>query len=121
VRKQQLGEPSGRLAAMRESLIYLEPWSPVSGDQGLLESELRKELSPRHPLFSLTTTAIARRRDCDDVLFEIENTERRVAVVHLTWSSKQEDDPRYPFYRVFADRDEFANLCMKMDHENYES
>jgi hypothetical protein len=84
-----------------------------------LETELWKELSPQHSLFNKTVKAIARRIDCDDVFFELQDDGRRVAVVHLTWSGKEETDPRWPHAVFFASRNDFAGSRMKGDCEDY--
>lgn len=60
-----------------------------------LVAELRRELHPQHPLYGKAVTAIARRIDCDDVIFAVNN---RFALVHLTWESTI----RVPFpYTIF--------------------
>jgi hypothetical protein len=63
------------------------PWHSIADDAAQIEGmqrELRRELSTGHPLFAMPTRAIARRQDCDDALFSIEDGSGRVAVVHLT-------------------------------------
>ncbi len=50
-----------------------------------LEAELRREAMPGHPLYSVAVQAIARRQDCDDVLFAVAGASV-VAVVHLSYS-----------------------------------
>ncbi len=65
---------------------WLEPWRPVGGgDVGLVE-ELRREVGAGHLLFGRETEALARRIDCDDVLFATSIPSSPLAVVHLTWS-----------------------------------
>lgn len=74
-----------------------DPWQAVSGweeAQGLLR-QLERELSVGHVLDGKTLRPVGRRVDCDDVLFIIE-ADPRLAVVHLTWSSTRERDPRWP-------------------------
>lgn len=46
-----------------------------------MERELNRELSPGHPLFGLPVETLARRHDCDDVLFALtDGTEFRTPV-----------------------------------------
>src|SRR5882672_11313792 len=51
---------------------WLVPWHPVADDPtqfGGMEGELARELAAEHPLFGLPMRTLARRQDCDDVLF----------------------------------------------------
>lgn len=99
------------------SFSYLEPWVAVEEQDGPLVNELNREVCPGHPLHGAQTRALARRIDQNDVLFELLEPERRVAVVHLTW--KRENDPRWPHAVLLPDLDNWANLIMKIDHEEY--
>ena len=51
-----------------------------------IAQELLREVGVGHPLHGLPVRTLARRQDCDDVLFAIEDGTERVAVVHLTWT-----------------------------------
>lgn len=100
------------MAAIR----YLEPWSAVGGDEAAaLQAELRRELAPAHPLRERPTLPIARRKDCDDVLFLLEDS-GEVAVVHLTWRGGTEPDPGCPETRIEASLEAFATGPMRRDH-----
>jgi hypothetical protein len=80
---------------------FVTPWVPA-GQQGEdLVRELEREIGDRHPLWGRRTRALARRIDADDVLFEITGDDTSYAVVHLTWSGKQEIDPRWPRVEFF--------------------
>lgn len=60
-------------------------WSPVGGaDATALERELARELPAAHVLKMARVRAIARRFDCDDVAFELDDG--RCCIVHLTWN-----------------------------------
>lgn len=76
------------------------PWFATNGDRSALDAEACAEIGPGHVLSGETLTAIARRRDRDDVLFSLRGS-LRVAQVHLTWAGKQELDP-YPATQLFA-------------------
>lgn len=59
--------------------ISIEPWDFIEeygpNNKAAMEEEARKEISPEHPLYGKSLTAIARRADCDDVLFEIDGVQ----------------------------------------------
>ena len=57
------------------------------------EAELRRELAEGHPLFGVDAKAIAKSQASDDILFSLTNGCGKVAMVHLTWSSRQETSP----------------------------
>jgi hypothetical protein len=99
------------------NIVWLEPWMPIEQPEAreAMRSELRSELCPSHPLFGLPVVALARRCDQDDVLFEL--ADGRVAEVHLTWSRKQETDPRWPRATIFASAAVWADERMKPLHE----
>ena len=91
-----------KLLSELNNINWLEPWVCIckeSPDEGkALEEELQKELSDNHVLYPhrLIARAIARREDCDDVLFWMPDVEERFAIVHLTWNSHPEIDPVFP-------------------------
>ena len=69
------------------------PWMALDNSASDLVGELKKEVTLGHVLFEAREIqAIAKREDCDDVLFGVDNL---LAVVHLTWSGK-EDNPQWP-------------------------
>jgi hypothetical protein len=78
---------------------WLVPWYSVADDAAQvagMKRELRRELSPGHPLFQLPVRALARRQDCDNVLFTVEVGIGWVAVVHLTWTHSPPERPPWP-------------------------
>ncbi len=75
-----------------------DPWERLADGQDL-EHELDREMCKTHPLRSLAPRAVARRTDCDDVLFAL--NDGRLAVVHLTWN--HEVDPAWPYVEYVAD------------------
>jgi len=98
---------------------YLEPWSAVTSHAANLEAERRREVSEGHPLHACSHTAIAQRTDSDDVLFRMNGAEPRHAVVHLTWRGDPEPESRWPETRFFETMDQWKNLCMVPDHEEF--
>jgi hypothetical protein len=95
------------------NLQWLEPWHPAPSG---LESELEKEISPKHPLFGLKAISIGRRNDCDDVLFFLPDNSYPLAVVHLTWTGKRETNPEWPHTTFYSSLDDWIARCMKPDH-----
>ena len=85
----------------------------------LFSSELASEVSLKHPLYGLKATAVAARIDRDDVLFEIEDGDVPLAVVHLTW--QKESDPRWPTTKFFGSWQLWVRDEMLPAHEEYDS
>ena len=94
-------------------MTWPEPWSALESDGADLVAELKRELSPQHALFGRDAVAIARRKDCDDVLFRLDNGS--VAIVHLTWSGKQDQYPKFPWTTIHKTIDD----AMRYDLEDY--
>src|SRR5262245_16040673 len=101
------------------SADWLIPWHPIAdaSEQGGLLSELRRELPREHPLFGLDVSPIARRQDCDDVLFSVKDG--RVAIVHLTWSGKTEPIADFPWTVIFESMESFVEQSMKPEHKEW--
>lgn len=78
------------------NLEFLPPWEETEAP---LDDELEKEINEQHPLFGKSAKAIARRVDCDDVLFKF--GEEEYAVVHLIWSGKKEASREFPYTRIY--------------------
>jgi hypothetical protein len=76
---------------MRDARMeWLEPWEPVCNEMAAesqsfreaWESELQTEVAPGRLLYGLDAKLIARRYDCDDALYRLEDGRARV---HLIW------------------------------------
>lgn len=99
--------PRNLLTGARAALfgqIWEELTAAPSSDNRLAwERELAKEISHGHPLHAQDWHLIARRRDCDDALLELASG--GYAVVHLTWSARNERPPwpETTFYRSLRD------------------
>jgi len=98
------------------SVAWLEPWEPCPAG---LEKELFIEVGPGHPLHDCRAASVARRRDCDDVLFVIEGGSHPFAVVHLTWTGKRERDPEWPGADLYSSLQDWIDRRMKPDHEDF--
>lgn len=72
----------------------------------ILETELRREISPTHQLYGLELLAVARDGGRDDVLFVPREGGGDVFCVHLTWAV--EKDPLWPRTERYSGQSEFA-------------
>jgi hypothetical protein len=97
---------------------WLAPWQEINEGAALV-AELHRETSAGHPLFGAKVRAIARRLDCDDVLFELLDNSSRVALVHLTYNVEQ--DANWPHTEFFASLQKFALQRMASDHEAFDT
>jgi hypothetical protein len=101
---------------------WLEPWRPVSGEEATgLERVLRREIGPGHELYGLPVRALARRDDCDDVLFAIEDGTGRVVDVHLTWTRDPPERGPWPIAIFFTSFDVWCRDGMQSDHDDLAS
>jgi hypothetical protein len=100
---------------------FLEPWFAVTTDGLQLQNELARELGPQHPLRGRHMRAVARRQDCDDVLFVSVDAPHVVAVVHLTYANRPELDPRWPGTTFFESLQDWLERGMKADHDEFTS
>ena len=102
------------------SIQWLEPWVPIETVQRKsFEAELQREVKPGHLLYQVEVKAVARRLDCDDVLFALTNHSSALAVVHLTYSVS-EVSPQWPHTLLFDSVEEWVENCMKPDHQDYQ-
>jgi hypothetical protein len=102
-------------------LEWHAPWHSVDADTAAkLQAELQRELPAQHPVFGLPATALARRQDCDDVLFAIEDGTGRVAVVHLTWTRSMPERLPCPRTRVFPSLATWESEGMLADAAGFE-
>ena len=65
-------------------LEWLEPWQRFEASGDAFVRELQKEVPAQHVLHGLQVIAVARRIDCDEVLFATSDPTKPLAVVHLT-------------------------------------
>jgi hypothetical protein len=103
---------------------FQEPWEAIKGRQEALrlEEEIYKEIASNSVLSNRKICAIARRIDCDDVLIAVPDnkTDIQIAMIHLTWSGKQETAP-WPKVLFFTSWQEFVNKQMIPDATEYDS
>lgn len=98
---------------------FLIPWEriEISTAEGL-EKELKLEMNNGHLLFGEKVRAIAKRIDCDDVLFELVE-QGKFAVVHLTWTMKKEDSAAFPYTEIFENWTDLHQNRIVRDNLDY--
>ena len=101
-----------------DRLALTEPWERCAGG---LEIELKKEVSLSHVLYGVEAVSIARRTDCDDVLFFLPAHRKPLAVVHLTWSGKKDWHADYPSTIFYSSLEDWVENCLKPDHWEFEN
>jgi hypothetical protein len=113
-----------------------EPWITIDIEQKLLfEAELQKEIkkaigygesiqsTTNHILADYKCSAVCQSMQADDILFSIHGnngSDKSYALVHLTFSGKQEEDPQFPFTILYDSFDAFKFKRMYPDKENWE-
>jgi hypothetical protein len=81
-----------------------EGWHPADSRAAeAAETELSRELHHSHALYGLKAMAIARRRDSDEWLFQLDSGQ--VAQVHLTYAA--ESTSVWPRSRIFPDESQW--------------
>ena len=95
-----------------------EPWVAIASEQQgrSLEAEVSREIGPHHMLAGKALRALARRGDCDDVLFEAPGL--GLVVVHLAWSGRRKPSDNWPQTEVFSSLEDWKLRRMKEDHED---
>jgi hypothetical protein len=93
----------------------VKPWVSIDKNAGALAAELERELPEKHVLYKKPVKALARRTDCVDVLFQICDSSEQFAIVHLTWSGKQELHTKFPWAEIFTLFAEFDKNRMQPD------
>ena len=93
-----------------------EPWLRLTDADGQgLVTELNREVTQGHVLYGKDDIrAVARREDCDDVLFAVDSL---FALVHLAYAGK-EQDPRWPATVLFSSWSEFVSAASRGELEN---
>ena len=105
--------------AVPDDFVWLKPWESVNDSGDVFVSELRRELAEGHILFSVTVAAVARRTDCDDVLFATADPSKPLAAVHLTWSGRAEPDPPWPHTMLYQSWQDWITRRQMPDHKRW--
>ena len=107
---------------MSADFELLTPWVPVDPyDSVRFEGEYAVEIGRQHPLYGVPVKAIARRVDRDDALFQLLRHLCDYAVVHLTWSGQEEENPAWPSCDLYTNTNDLMLECIRPTHEEYES
>ena|SRR6185437_118064 len=95
----------------RDTKSWPHAWEEVTDDdqRRLFVEELQKEVSEGHVLWGRVVNLIARRRDADDILVQLLGPESLYAQVHLTWSSRPENNPKWPRTATFSSLKEWRD------------
>jgi hypothetical protein len=121
--------PLRKVAALQIATLRAQPGQNARGlpltartaisieRRAALESELARELPPNHVSSGRRVTPIAASAEEDDVLFEVAGV--GLAVVHLTWSGRQESSPVWPRAQLLATFDEWRERVMLPDHHEF--
>jgi hypothetical protein len=91
--------------AWTKGYLFEEPFIDVRDSEhaDAYMAELRREVTPGHPLHGRSWLVIAKALPNDDVIAECDD---EVAVVHLTWTQHQEQPP-WPLTTFMASVEEF--------------
>lgn len=95
-----------------DNVEWLAPWHSVADDP-IQAASMKRELGCEL-FYGLRVRTLGRRKDCDDVLFGIEDGSGRVAVVHLTFTSNPEQPP-CPWTVLHASFDAWVTEGMQVD------
>jgi hypothetical protein len=89
------------------SVVLPETFVKVTDEEAReFEAELKKEISPGHPLAGIAAVCVARSSRRDDFLFHLPSHAEQFAIVHLTWS--KETVPDYPWTTFFKSEEDFV-------------
>ena len=100
-------------------LKWLPPWQRLEGTSDEFVAELQRELPSQHVLRGLSAIAVARRPDSNEVLFITDDPIAPLALVRLTWAGPIESDPRRPSTTLYKNWRDWADRCLRPDHENH--
>ena len=105
-----------------EHIPWQTPWRYVRIGEGTgYERELATEVGKEHSLHDARVIAVGVRIDQDDVLFLLPDAPKPLAVVHLTWASASERNPKFPDTTFYSSLDDWLQRGMTADHGDYVS
>lgn len=84
-----------------------EEWEAITSSScERFEHEYALEIAKGHALYGVPVRAIAKRRDCDAVLFRLLQHLCEYSIVYLTWSGKEETNSEVVQFELFTDDDD---------------
>ncbi len=92
---------------------WLEPWYYVGAGGA---DQLAKETPEGHALYKVRAISIGEHRSEDDMLFYLPEHDKPLAVVHLTYNTKQ-SGPEFPFTEFYDSWEDFVERRMRPEHE----
>lgn len=110
---------SAPLSSDELSAPWAAPWHVVLNESEKLVQEFKRECPFGHCLKNVDVSVLAMRQDCDDVLFRLDDSSGRYAVVHLT--GQLESDPKWPWTVLFKDFSDFVANCLIPDIADFNS
>lgn len=108
-----------KINTLKDGHYLLKPWIEEQSD--IYVSELYKELSSSHLLKDKKVKIIARRIDCDEVLFQLLEKPEKYGQVHLTWAGKAEQNVKWPRTKIYDSFEEWISTRMMIDNNEYET
>jgi len=103
----------------KTSIDFLEPWCDFApGQADAFLRELKSELAPDHPLYSMQVHPLGHSGASDVAVFEADDG--RIFQVHLTLSRRPEKVP-LPRFRGYANVAEWIQIVMLPANEDYRS
>jgi hypothetical protein len=106
-----------------DDIVWSRFWRPMyDGEDGTeaqsFQNILASELTSVHPLFSFQPKILGRCRSNDDVVAIL--NDGRIAVIHLTWKGKPDQNPeKYPSWGCFNTVEAF-NRAIECDEDDDE-
>ena len=101
----------------KTGIDFLEPWCQfVPGQADAFLCELKGELAPDHPLYTMQLHPLGHSGASDDAIFEA--ADGRVFQVHMTFSGRAEKTP-LPRFRAYANTPEWIQTVMVPANEDY--
>jgi hypothetical protein len=105
------------LLVAKTSIDFLEPWCDfVPGQAKAFLRELKNELAPGHPLYSVELRPLGHSGASDDAIFEADDG--RIFQVHLTLSRHTEKAP-LPRFQAHTNAAEWIQTVMLPANENW--
>jgi hypothetical protein len=104
-----------------EGFPWIAPWQAISYQgKEAYELELRREVTPGHPLYDVNVQAVARTCNDDEILFYLPDHPAQLAVVHLTFTGRPERESRWPHVTLYKDTDHWVTRRMIPDVARFE-
>ena len=109
--------PASRISPDERAVPWADPWYLDDDASGTAERELQREAPVGHALYGIPVTLVARRCDCDDVLFRLADGSGRYAGVHLSFAV--ESNPDWPSTIIYDSLSHFVTERLHEDVTDY--